>query len=219
VSTARIAELLGDLQLDTRGATRLAEALYRESLERDPGRASAEAGLATVLARQGRVGPARELVEAAVATEPDSLPIRLALGEVQALAARASDPPDPVRMEEARATLRALVQRYPDRIAPSVALGVSFVDVAGDPSEGIAALERVGAEAPALVPGLPLAKLYLAAGRHGDARTQLRTVVRWSAGEPAEEARKLLEELERAEPGPDRDGGEDTLRSPPGSDG
>jgi tetratricopeptide (TPR) repeat protein len=197
VAPARMAEILGDAHLALWGPSRKSESFYRESLGFGGGRPTAQAGLATVLAGQGRTGRARELVADALAAAPDSLSIQLAFGRITASAAK--QPPDAAALQEARGVFRSIIERNPSHPAAYIALAESHLDAAGEVDEGIAALEHLAAQTPALVPGLLLAKLYRAAGRRADARRQLRMVVRWAGGKQADEARELLNELARDE--------------------
>ena len=200
LSPARAAERLGDAQLATRGATKVAEQFYRTSLDLEPGRPTAMAGLASVFALQERGAAAVALAERAAMKAPDDLDVRLALGLARQHLALDQDPIDEALLEEARDEYRAVMRSHPSLPAGFVELGNSYLEREGDVSEGIAAFEQVGILMPIETPTLSLAKLYLADGRRRQARELLWTVVRWTRGESEKkEARELLEQLDREE--------------------
>ena len=98
----RVAERLGDAQLALRGDLVAAERLYARSLHLEPGHPMAQAGLARVLARQGRFAPALRLVDAAAASGSDNAAVWFAVGEVKRLAALRTKPFDALLLGEAR---------------------------------------------------------------------------------------------------------------------
>ena len=97
---------------------------------------------------------------------------------------------------DARSHYQRAIELAPENPEAHAMLGSTYLLTDEDSAAGIQSLEH----ARRLLPGevsllLPLAKLYQRAGRPDDARAAARRVARWSHGELADEADKLIEQL------------------------
>lgn len=155
-----------------------AERHFRAALEASAGYAPAHAGLAWVLSLRGQPEAAAAAFDKALAADPEDAKIAFLAGihtleqelrrvgeGLQPLA-----PPTPGLLR-ARELLGRVLKRDPDNAHALAGFGATYSASEGDPSPGIAALERAAARLPSeSTIAVNLAMLYIRAGDHAKAR-------------------------------------------------
>lgn len=199
-----VARELGEAALavfDERGRGAVAAAFFERALEIDPRDARSRAGLAVARALQGRPEAARAELARASPERTDDVRILLAAGRVHAtLAARSAGDAHAAAGERraARAAYRRATRLDPRSPSGWAGLGRTYVG-AEDPAAGIESLARardLGAWDADVT--LDLGRLHLGAGDAPRARELWMEVARLGDEERAEEARRLLEDLDAA---------------------
>jgi tetratricopeptide (TPR) repeat protein len=197
---------LGWLALGT-GNLDFARGLFERSGGADASSSRALAGLGDVNKFSGRYPEAEADYRASLELEPENWENHLEFGKYFLDRARREDQDRAPRVEQAREHFRRAIALAPEIPEGYAMLGMTYVVGGEAPGPGIEALEH----AVALLPShpaihLPLAQLHARAGHKQRAVDLLRRVIQWSES-PAEaqEAGRLLAELEGRSPATDED--------------
>jgi tetratricopeptide (TPR) repeat protein len=198
VPPAQVAVQLGILA-QAAGLASLADRYYQRALAADATLAHAHVGAAAVLFFEGDSDAAERELTRALELAPDDYEVQIDFGHYFLLRAQREERLDLV--PSARKHLLRGIELAPEVPEGHALLGRTYVLTEEDPQPGIASLER----ARALLPGnleiqLPLAQLYLRAGRSDDARAVAQRVARWSHGDVSAQAKQILDELGELEP-------------------